>query len=221
MAEPPASSLADPLSIRGNQPKNSSIVARHLIVLVAVTVLASSLGVGRTAAAPSADLLAPAGVCGPAADRLDLGAADAERAMLCLTNYARSHSGLKPLVPNRLLNRAGQEKLAADVSCGDFSHSPCGKPFQSVFGSYLAGASWYTIGYTIGENIAWGTGEYGTPRQAMNSWLNSPEHLRNILDVAFHDLGIGCLAGQRFQGMTGATLWSQEFGGRSRAVRRR
>jgi len=195
--------------------ENGSIAARRALLLVLATlVVACGVCAAGADAAPTASLLAPAGVCGPAADRLNLDAATAERAMLCLTNYARRHAGRKPLAVNALLARAGQAKLAADLSCGDFSHSPCGQPFQSVFGSYVSGASWYKIG----ENIAWGTGRYGTPRQTMNGWLNSPEHLQNILDSAFHDLGIGYLAGQSFQGTTGATLWSQEFGGRSRAA---
>ena len=195
--------------------ENGRIAARRALLLVLATlIVACGVCAAGADAAPTASLLAPAGVCGPAADRLNLDAATAERAMLCLTNYARRHSGRKPLAINALLARAGQVKLAADVSCGDFSHSPCGQPFQSVFGSYVSGASWYTIG----ENIAWSTGRYGTPRQTMNSWLNSPEHLQNILDSAFHDLGIGYLSGQSFQGTTGATLWSQEFGGRSRAA---
>lgn len=130
--------------------------------------------------------------------------------MLCLTNYARRRAGRKPLKLNALLDRAGQAKLSADLSCGDFSHTPCGKPFRSVFGSYLAGAS----SYTIGENIAWGTGFYGTPRQTMNGWLNSPEHLQNILDSSYHELGVGYLPGRSFQGKTDATLWSEEFGSR-------
>jgi uncharacterized protein YkwD len=189
---------------------------RALILGLATLMVASGICAAGADAAPSASLLAPAGVCGPAADRLNLDTTIAERAMLCLTNYARRHAGRKPLALSLVLDRAGQAKLAADLSCGDFSHSPCGEPFQSVFGSYLAGASWYTIG----ENIAWGTGQYGTPRETMNSWLNSPEHLQNILNSAFHDLGIGYLPGQSFQGTTGATLWSQEFGGRSRAPSR-
>ncbi|MGZ4409568.1 MAG: CAP domain-containing protein [Gaiellaceae bacterium] len=189
---------------------------RALILGLATLMVASGVCAAGADAAPSASLLAPAGVCGPAADRLNLDATIAERAMLCLTNYARRHAGRKPLALSLVLDRAGQAKLAADLSCGDFSHSPCGEPFQSVFGSYVAGASWYTIG----ENIAWGTGQYGTPRETMNSWLNSPEHLQNILNSAFHDLGIGYLPGQSFQGATGATLWSQEFGGRSRAPSR-
>lgn len=203
---------------RRDSAENRSIAAhRALILRLATLIAATGVCVAGADAAPTASLLAPDGVCGPAADRLNLDAAVAERAMLCLTNYARRHSGRKPLVLNALLDRAGRAKLAADLSCGDFSHSPCGRPFQSVFGPYLAGAS----SYTIGENIAWGTGQYGTPRQTMNSWLNSPEHLQNILGSAFRDLGIGYLAGQSFQGTTGVTLWSQEFGGRSRTPSRR
>ena len=184
-----------------------------LALVVVCLIVGTGVRAGAAGAAPStASLLAPVGVCGSAADRLGLDAATAERAMLCLTNYARRHAGRKPLKLSTLLDGAGQAKLSADVSCGDFSHSPCGRPFQSVFGAYLAGASTYSIG----ENIEWGTGPYGTPRQAMNGWLHSPEHLQNILDGAFHDLGIGYLPGQSFQGQTGATLWSQEFGGKSR-----
>lgn len=191
--------------------KGSIAAPRSLLLALATAAVAAGAFAAVAQAGPAASLLAPAGACGPAADRLDLDAATAERAMLCLTNYARRHAGRKPLKLNALLDGAGQAKLAADVSCGDFSHTPCGTPFQSVFGSYLAGAS----SYTIGENIAWSTGPYGTPRQTMNTWLHSPEHLQNILTGGFRDLGIGYLAEQSFQGMTGATLWSQEFGGRS------
>ena len=47
------------------------------------------------------------------------------------------------------------------------------------------------------------------------AFMNSPEHRQNILSPAFHELGIGYLSEQSFQGTTGATLWSQEFGTRS------
>lgn len=84
--------------------------------------------------------------------------------MLCLTNYARTRSGLEPLRANPLLAQAGQAKLIADLACGEFSHTPCGEPFRSDFIAYLRHAS----SYQIGENIAWRSGEYGTPRQTMN-----------------------------------------------------
>lgn len=180
-----------------------------LVLLLAVAALAAPAA--HAAGDPYASLLAPEGTCGAAADGLSLDAAAAEQAMLCLTNYARAQSGLQPLAANATLDAAGDAKLAADVRCGQFSHTPCGDPFASVFAPYLVGAS----SYSIGENIAWGTGDYGTPRSTMNLWLHSDGHRANILTAAYRELGIGYLPGQTFQGYAGATLWSQEFGVRS------
>jgi uncharacterized protein YkwD len=158
-------------------------------------------------------LVAPSGTCGPAADQLGLDAATAQFAMQCLTNYARAQEGLAPLQLNTTLNAAGQAKLESNISCAEFSHTPCGQPFDTVFSSYVQGAT----SYQIGENIAWGTGSYGTPRQAMNGWVHSTGHRENILTPAYAELGIGYLPGQTFLGYDGATLWSQEFGLRTPA----
>jgi len=171
----------------------------------------AALGLASAASAapdPYAALLAPSGTCGPAADQLGLDAATAQSAMQCLTNYARAQEGLAPLQLNATLNAAGQAKLKSNISCSEFSHTPCGQPFDTVFSSYVEGAT----SYQIGENIAWGTGSYGTPRQAMNGWVHSAGHRENILTAAYAELGIGYLPGQTFQGYDGATLWSQEFG---------
>jgi uncharacterized protein YkwD len=176
---------------------------------ICIAVLACLACLGGAGAASAADdpLLAPSGTC-PSTDQLNLDEAAAQQAMLCLTNWARTQSGLPALQLDASLNEAGQAKLAADLSCGEFTHTPCGNPFSSVFSTYLAG----TRGYQIGENIAWGTGHYGTPRETMNGWLQSPGHRANILTGAFRDVGIGYLPNQAFQGYGGAALWSQEFG---------
>lgn len=193
-------------------------MAPRFVTLSILCALVAACGIGATnaAAGPASNLLAPAGVCGPAADLLSLDLSTARQSMLCLTNYARIHSGLKRLVANAMLDQAGEAKLDADVSCGEFSHTPCNRRFEALFEDYLSGAR----GYALGENIAFGTGSFGTPRQTMNGWLHSSEHRQNILNPAFHELGIGYLAGQAFQGVTGATLWSQEFGARSHPARR-
>ena len=177
-----------------------------MLVLVVATAAAA-------ADDPYAALLAPSGTCGGAAEQLGLDAATAQLAMQCLTNYARAQSGLPPLQLNSKLNAAGQAKLKSNVACADFSHTPCGQPFDAVFTTYIQGAS----SYQIGENIAWGTGSFGTPRQTMNGWLHSTGHRENILTAAYGELGIGYLPAQTFQGYNGATLWSQEFGIRSPA----
>jgi uncharacterized protein YkwD len=188
----------------------------RLPTLIACLALAV-LGLASSAAAgddPYAALLAPTGSCGPVADQLDLDAATAQLAMQCLTNYARAQESLPPLQLSSTLTAAGQAKLKSDLSCGEFSHTPCGQPFDVVFATYLQGAT----SYQIGENIAWGTGSFGTPRQTMNGWLHSTGHRENILTAAYAELGVGYLPGQAFQGWTGATLWSQEFGLRSPAA---
>jgi uncharacterized protein YkwD len=176
-------------------------------VAVGALVLASTAG-AKAADDPYAALVAPSGTCGPAAAQLGIDAATAPLAMQCLTNYARAQQGLAPLQLNATLNAAGQAKLKSNISCAEFSHTPCGQPFDTVFSSYVQGAT----SYQIGENIAWGTGSYGTPRQTMNGWVHSAGHRENILTAAYAELGVGYLPGQTFQGYDGATLWSQEFG---------
>jgi uncharacterized protein YkwD len=180
-------------------------------LIIGLLTLASTAGAGDD---PYAALLAPTGTCGAAADQLNLDATAAQLAMQCLTNYARAQQSLPPLRLSTTLNAAGHAKLTSDLSCGEFSHTPCGQPFDNVFATYLKGA----VGYQIGENIAWGTGSFGTPRQTMSGWLHSTGHRANILTAAFAELGIGYLPAQTFQGYGGATLWSQEFGLRSPGV---
>lgn len=181
-----------------------------LTAIVTCAVLAFAGG-ANAADDPYASLLAPGGTCGSADGQLNLDSTTAQTVMVCLTNYARTHSGLRPLQPSAVLNLAGNAKLAADVSCREFSHTPCGQPFQSVFTAYLRGAT----SYALGENIAWGTGSLGSPRQVMREWLHSQEHRQNILRGAFTEIGIGYLPNQVFQGFSGGSLWSQEFGTRA------
>jgi hypothetical protein len=184
-----------------------------LVAALLVTVLGFAGG-ARAADDPYAALLAPAGTCGAADEQLGLDEPTARLVMACLTNYARARSGLAPLQLSATLSKAGDAKLAADVACNAFSHEPCGRPFDTVFADYLRGAA----GYRIGENIAWGTGSYGTPRSIMDAWLHSAGHRENILTAGFTEIGIGFLPDQQFQGWSGAQLWSQQFGTRTPAA---
>src|SRR5579864_1045681 len=146
------------------RPTKEVVARRRPILLLALALTAAlSAGASRALAGPASSLLAPAGACGPAADRLDLDPGTAQKTMRCLTNYARIHDGLRPLVANATLNGAGAAKLEADISCGEFTHTPCSKPFTVVCARYVTGAN----SYSLGENIAWGTGSFGTPRETM------------------------------------------------------
>ncbi len=188
---------------------------RSAVVMLAVAACAALLcGSARADDDPYAPLLAPPGTCGPAEAQLGLDRQTAQLTILCLTNYAREHSGLAPLSLNATLTTAGDAKLSADVTCAVFSHEPCGQPFDTVFATYTQG----TAAFQIGENIAWGTGSFAAPRSIMDAWLHSAGHRENILTADFKELGVGYLADQAFQGTVGAVLWSQEFGTRTAAT---
>ena len=56
---------------------------------------------------------------------------------------------------------------------------------------YLRGAR----AWTVGENLAWGSGKRSTPREIVAAWMNSPGHRANILQRRFREIGIGVVFG--------------------------
>jgi uncharacterized protein YkwD len=93
-----------------------------------------------------------------------------------------------------------------------FSHnSPGGASFVDRIRStgYLSGArSW-----TVGENIAYGTGRRSTPRSIGRAWMNSPPHRANILSSSYRAIGIGIVARTPTGGRGG--IYTTDFGRRS------
>ncbi|HWC25664.1 MAG TPA: CAP domain-containing protein, partial [Solirubrobacteraceae bacterium] len=81
--------------------------------------------------------------------------------------------------------------------------------------SYLRGrlASW-----SLGENIAWGSGERATPQEIVRAWMRSPGHRRNILERRFRNIGIGVATGAPgdVSGRPAAT-YTTDFGQRARS----
>ena len=75
---------------------------------------------------------------------------------------------------------------------------------------YLQGAR----GWTVGENIAWGSLDWATPRAIMRSWMNSPPHRANILNRSFRDIGIGVARGAPVSGVSNAATYVTDFGAR-------
>jgi uncharacterized protein YkwD len=75
---------------------------------------------------------------------------------------------------------------------------------------YLEGAR----GWSLGENLAWGTGDVASPARIVDAWMHSPGHRRNILDRRFREIGIGLAPGAPGRG-DGAT-YVTEFGARAR-----
>jgi uncharacterized protein YkwD len=128
-----------------------------------------------------------------------------ERTMLCLVNRARANRGLALLDAPGSLAQAAARKSADILRCDEFSHEACGRDF-----TYWIERSGYE-GCRMGENIAYGSGSFATPRSIFTMWMNSSGYRRNILGP-YGDIGIGLQVGE-LEGSGVAHVWTQEFGG--------
>jgi uncharacterized protein YkwD len=134
-------------------------------------------------------------------------------AVLCLHNRERSARGLAPLRQHARLRRAAKLHSADMVAGRYFSHeTPDGTDMvERVLAAGFARGS----GWMLGENIAWGSGEYATAAQIHRSWMSSLGHRANILRREFRSIGIGIAIGAPVDtdGLEGAT-YTADFGAR-------
>jgi uncharacterized protein YkwD len=162
---------------------------------------------GTPAGASPTDYLAPPSACWGSTD-LRAGGDVHRRALVCLVNWARHRAGLRPLAPHPALTRAAAAKGARIVSCGEFSHAPCGT---------AATAATVAAGYRFrlwAENLYWGSQELGTPRAAMEAWLLSPPHREQVFARGVRDAGSGRIRTPAFAGARDVTVWVLELGRR-------
>jgi uncharacterized protein YkwD len=134
------------------------------------------------------------------------------RATLCVLNAQRARRDLPRLRLNRKLSTAARRHSRAMVSGKFFSHdSADGSSFLDRIRrtGYLSGAS----SWSVGENIAYGSGDRSSPRSIGRAWMNSPPHRANILSRSFREIGIGVAYGLPVGG-SGAT-YTTDFGTRS------
>ncbi len=127
--------------------------------------------------------------------------------MLCMVNFARGQSGLAELGPNAELEASAREKTRDIFRCDSFSHYACGREFAYWIraNGYLASECW-----RAGENLAFGSGGYGSVRSIFRAWMRSPEHRANILGD-YAETGIDLATGT-LEGFGGTKVWTQHFG---------
>ncbi|HEX6782519.1 MAG TPA: CAP domain-containing protein [Solirubrobacterales bacterium] len=133
-------------------------------------------------------------------------AAAQEKAMLCLVNRAREGRGLDAMSAPPSLARAADRKSGDILRCDEFSHEACWREFTFWLDR---------VGYRgcrEGENIAYASGTYATPRTIFRLWMNSAGHRRNILGP-YREIGIGLRVGT-LGDVDGTHVWTQEFGSR-------
>jgi uncharacterized protein YkwD len=156
----------------------------------------------------STSLIAPPAACPSQTDPAAPSEAQ-EEAMRCMTEFARSRAGLSELADSPQLDLSAHEKGADVLRCDSFSHYACDREFTYWMREvgYLSRSCWHT-----GENLAWGTGAYGTVRSIFQAWMRSPGHRHNILGD-YQDLGLSLEVGE-LEGHEGADVWTAHFGSR-------
>ena len=73
--------------------------------------------------------------------------------------------------------------------------------------------------WAVGENLAWASPDL-TVSQAIDLWLKSPEHRKNLLNPAWKEIGLGsvhALAAPGVYGGMDVTILTADFGRRSPA----
>src|ERR1051325_1183652 len=99
----------------------------------------------------------------------DITQKQASHATLCLLNKQRRSHGLKRFHENNRLDAASQRPATAMSRRNYFAHGDFAGRIRSA--GYLSGAN---RGYTIGENIAWGSWDYATPASIVNARMHRP-----------------------------------------------
>jgi uncharacterized protein YkwD len=115
-------------------------------------------------------------------------------AVVCLVNVHRSTHGLHSLTASADLTQAAGRHSRDMVRRAFFAHvTPTGRgPSERIRRSgFMHGiADW-----SIGEDLAWGTGSLSTPDATVAAWIASPAHERVLLDTGFRQIGVGIAVG--------------------------
>jgi uncharacterized protein YkwD len=138
----------------------------------------------------------------------------AVRATLCVLNAQRARLGVRPLRLDRRLSRAARRHARDMARRNYFSHDSLGGA-SFVDRIRRAGYLRRARSWTVGENLAWGTGRRSSPRSILAGWMNSPGHRANILNGSFSELGIGLAKGAPIRGGgRRAATYATDFGSR-------
>jgi len=131
---------------------------------------------------------------------------------VCLLNVERKVRGMGRLRTNPRLSKAALGHSRDMVAKSYFAHdSRSGASFLDRIkrhGYLNGGAQW-----SVGENIAWGSGSRSTAREIVDGWMHSPPHRANILNGRFREIGIGVALGAPVRGIgLPAATYNTDFG---------
>jgi len=132
-------------------------------------------------------------------------------------NQLRAQHGLAPLRTSVALERAATAHTREMVAGGYFAHdSRDGSPFWERLERFYASKGFRT--WWVGENLVWGTPDL-SGADALQDWLQSPEHRANLLNRAWRDIGLAAVHVPSAPGAYGdqaTTVVTADFGVRTK-----
>jgi uncharacterized protein YkwD len=132
-------------------------------------------------------------------------------AILCLHNQIRAQRHLPRLREHKRLRKAAVGHSRDMVRSRYFEHTtPSGVTMvdRILKARYVREDQ----GWSLGENLEWGTGSLSTPRGAMDAWMHSPGHRANILQRSFRELGVGVVLGVPVANAARGATYTVDFG---------
>jgi uncharacterized protein YkwD len=129
----------------------------------------------------------------------------------CLLNRKRAAEGVRALTIDRRLTGTARRHSHRMVADQFFAHdSLSGRQFSER----IAATGWMDGrgSWIVGENLAWGTGTYATPRAVVKAWMRSPAHRRNIMERRFRVIGIGVMRGTPIAGVEQGMTYTTDLG---------
>lgn len=139
-----------------------------------------------------------------------------ERSVLAEINELRAANGMRPLRLSAQLNAAADAHSRAMLSHGFFAHASAdGTSFWQRI------RRWYRPSgrrhWAVGENLVWSSPDL-TAERAVQMWLASPPHRKNLLTPAWREIGLSAVHAASAAGVFGGsevTVMTADFGVRS------
>jgi uncharacterized protein YkwD len=183
------------------------------VALAALVLAGAAAADGSNPSDPAASVQpAPASAAAPASHRI-AAVPELERQVLIAINTVRRDRGLTALRLNAKLAAAARGHSRSMAEHGFFRHASYdGSAFwrrvKSVYPS-AAGRYW-----GAGENIVWASPGLSA-QTAVDMWLKSPPHRKNLLTPTWREIGIGGVHAQAapgvYQGLD-VTIVTADFG---------
>lgn len=126
-----------------------------------------------------------------------------EHQVLRLLNDIRRQHGLSTLTASTQLRNAARSHSDDMIRHHYFDHDSPSEAWDVRVRRYMNSS-------LVGEDIAWGTGSYGSPEGIVSLWMHSAPHRHVILMSDMHHVGLGISSGT-FDGTPGAVMATADF----------